>query len=156
MSAPPVPATPQASPRPAAPAGARGGGAWTAFLVMAFAVVGMTGVLGTFAAQVPLERAMARSAALDATLLASRAPDPAAALERLRPDLGESADAVLSGPATPEAVEARVAAERRVTSRAVLAESADTGFRLRVVICVFAAAGALFGSMVLSVVRRGR
>lgn len=130
---------------------AKGAGAWTAFLAMAFAVVGLTGALGTFAAQIPLERALARDAVLDQALLAEHAP---AALEALRPALGESADAVLTG--TPDSLPARVAAEREAVNRGFLAESRDVGMRLRIVIGVFTAVGALFGAMVLSVVRRSR
>lgn len=151
----PAPVSPAAGPAVAGPA-TSGAGAWTAFLAMAFAVVGLTGVLGTFAAQIPLERALARDSALDQALIAARGPDPVAALDRLRPELGDSADAVLAGGTGPGGLDARVAAERETVNRAFLVESADTGFRLRIVICVFTAVGALFGAMVLSVVRRSR
>ena len=133
-----------------------GSGAWAGFLAMAFAVVALMGVLGTYAAPIPLERALSRNAALDSVLVAARAPDAAAALDRLRPELGDSADPVLGGAAAPAAIDARVAAERDRVNRAFLLESADIGLRLRVVICAFAAAGALFGMIVLSVVRRSR
>ncbi len=133
-----------------------GSGAWAGFLAMAFAVVALMGVLGTYAAPIPLERALSRNAALDAVLVAARAPDAAAALEQLRPELSDSAGPVLGGPAAPAAIDARVAAERERVNHAFLLESADIGLRLRVVICAFAAAGALFGLIVLSVVRRSR
>jgi len=42
--------------------------ALAAFVAMAFAVVGLTGVFATFAAPLPLERALAREAALDEAL----------------------------------------------------------------------------------------
>jgi hypothetical protein len=129
--------------------------AWTAFLAMAFAVVGMTGVVATYAAQIPLQRALLHEALLDRVLLVGQAPDPAQALAALRPEvseiLGEQATPVLDGPG-PLAV--RVADARARLQTSFGAEAADVGFRLRIVICVFAAVGMLFGAMVLSVVRR--
>ena len=124
---------------------------WAGFLVMAFAVVGLIGAFSTYAAQLPFDRAFARSQTLDAAVAASHAPDPAAALAALRPLLGESADRVLTGAGT---MEARVAAERSRMLADLHAEGADYGLRLRVVIAAFTAAAALFGVMVLSIVRR--
>ena len=68
---------------------------WFAFLAMAFAVVGLTGAFASFAAPLPLHRALTREAALDDALIAVSAPDPKAALEALRPRLGDSAAALL-------------------------------------------------------------
>ena len=130
---------------------------WVAFLAMAFGVVGMVGVIGTYAAQIPLQRAMLHEALLDRVLLAAQGPDGADALGALRPEvsamLGDEAAPVLDGPGPlPE----RVAAARTRLHAAFSAEAADVGFRLRIVISTFAAVGMLFGAMVLSVVRRAR
>jgi len=129
------------------------GGTWTAFLTAAFAVVGLIGAFGIYAAQIPFERALARDATLDQVLVAAAAPDSAARLEALRPRLGDSADHVLHGAGD---LPARVAAERARMLTAFGAESRDIGRRLRLVIAVFAGAGALFGAAVLSIVRRAR
>jgi len=130
---------------------ARSGGSWTAFLVIAFGLVGLIGAFGTYASQIPFERALARSATLDAALAASRQPDAAAALERLRPALDDSADAILSGPGT---VADRIEVERSRVFHRFEAEAHDTGFRLRIEIAVFTAAAALFGVAVLSIAQR--
>ncbi len=124
---------------------------WTGFLIMAFAVVGLVGAFSTYAAQLPFDRAYARSQTLDRVVDAAHAANPAPALEALRPLLGDSADRVLSGPGT---IESRAAAERSRMLADLHAESADYGLRLRVVIAAFTAAAALFGAMVLSIVRR--
>ncbi len=125
---------------------------WTAFLTIAFAVVGLVGAFSTFAAQIPFDRAMARSQALDQAVVASHRAGASVALDELRPLLGDSADHVLTGPGT---IEDRVAAERSRMLESLHTESMDYGLRLRVVIAAFTAAAALFGAMVLSIVRKG-
>ena len=125
-------------------------GAWTGFLVVAFGVVGLIGAFSTFAAQLPFDRAMARSQAIDQAVAAYHTPDPRAALERLRPLLGESADRLL--PPNGDFAE-RAAAERTLVFAELHAEAVDDGFRLRFVIAAFTAAAALFGCMVLSIAR---
>lgn len=112
------------------------------FMAMAFAVVGLTGLLGSTMAPLPLERAMARDAALDAVLQAAREPDPAAAVAALRPRLAESADAVL--PLGGD-LEARVARERAAMHARLLEQSATTGTVLRWLICIVTVLGAVFG-----------
>jgi len=128
------------------------GGAWTGFLVMAFVVVGLVGAMATFAAQIPFERALARSAALDQALAVSAQPDAAARLEALRPALGDSADSVIKGPA--DTIVVRVADERARMFKAFGEDARDTGFRLRLVLAVFTAAAALIGVVILGVSRR--
>ena len=127
------------------------GGAWTGFLVMAFVVVGLVGAMGIFAAQIPFERALARSHALDQALAASGQPDAAARLDALRPALDDSADRVIGGQGD---MAQRVAAERARMFQAFGDDARDAGFRLRLVLGVFTAAAALFGVVVLSIVRR--
>ena len=128
-----------------------GGGAWTGFLIMAFVVVGLMGGIAIFAAQIPFERALARNAALDEVLRAAGSPDAAAKLTALRPALGDSADHVLGGAGD---LSARVAAERTRMWAAFGQDARDTGMRLRLVLAIFTAAGAVFGAAVLGIVRR--
>lgn len=133
----------------------QGGLAWTAFLAMAFAVVGMTGVVATYAAQIPLQRALIHEALLDRILLSAQAPDPAQALAAFRPEasaiLGDQAAPLLDGPGP---LGARVADARTQLRTSFGAEADDVGFRLRIVICVFSVVGMLFGAIVLSVAQR--
>ena len=127
------------------------GGSWTAFLVVAFAVLGLVGAFAVFAAQIPMERALARNAALDQALAASTGPDGPARLDALRPALDDSAGHII-GPAG--LMTDKVAAERARMLAAFGQEARDIGVRLRLVIAVFTAACAVFGVAVLSIVRR--
>jgi hypothetical protein len=129
------------------------GGAWNGFLITAFAVVGLVGAMGIYAAQIPFERALARNATLDQALAISGEPDAAAKLQALRPALDDSADHILSGPGD---MATRITAERARMFAAFDQDAHDIGLRLRVVLAVFTAAGALFGVIVLSIVRRAR
>ncbi len=122
-------------------------GSWTAFLMMAFAVVGLLGAFATYAAQIPLDRALARETALDQALVAERSGDPAR-IKSLQDALGDSADKIGS-------TEASLQAERLRMRSAFQAEADDVGFRLRIVIAAFTATGGLFGAFVLAIVRRG-
>jgi hypothetical protein len=117
-----------------------------AFLSFAFLAVGLTGLLATYATPIPLARALARETALDAAADAARAPDPAAALDALRPRLGESADAIL--PPTAD-VAARIARERTAVRTRFLAEADATADRLRFLIIVVTIMAAAFGAFVL-------
>jgi hypothetical protein len=128
-------------------------GTWTAFLMMAFAVLGMVGAFAVFAAQIPYERAMARSDALDLAAIQLNAPNGDKQLKGLRLALGDSADRIVNQPA-PVAI--TIARERTRMFDAFSNEAADIGTRLRVVIAVFTIACALFGAAVLSIVRRSR
>ena len=121
-------------------------GSWTAFLMMAFAVVGLLGAFATYAAQIPLERALARETALDQALAAERAGDKTR-LALLQDALGDSADKIGT-------TEASLYAERLRVRSAFQAEADDVGFRLRIVIAAFTVTGGLFGAFVLAIVRR--
>lgn len=125
-------------------------GTWTGFLIVAFGVLGLIGAIATYAAEIPFDRAMARSHALDQAVAAAQMPDPKAALDKLRPLLGDSADRLLAGPGD---IAARAAAERSRVFNDMHAESEDYGFRLRIVIAAFTGATALFGAMVISIIR---
>ncbi len=124
---------------------------WTGFLVVAFAALGLIGAFGTYAAQLPFDRAMARSTTLDQLIAASHAPDAPAAEAKLRPLLGDAADDLLRGPAP---IEPRVEAERRRMFADMYAESKIYGFRLRSYIAVFTVMTALFGAFVMSFGRK--
>jgi hypothetical protein len=123
---------------------------WFAFLAMAFLVVGLTGLFASYAAPLPLARALARDAALDAAQEALAAPDPAAALEALRPRLGDSAAALL--PAGGD-MPARIAAERRAMHARLEAEADATASRLRMLIMVVTVMAGAFGAVILGAAR---
>jgi hypothetical protein len=118
---------------------------------MAFAVLGLVGAFATYAAQIPFERALAISQAMEQAVALSHQPDAAARLQALRPALGDSADAVLNGPGD---MTARTEAARMTMLQEFGRESEDIGMRLRIVIAVFAGAAALFGAAVLGIVQR--
>jgi hypothetical protein len=128
-------------------------GTWTAFLMMAFGVLGLVGAFAVFAAQIPYERAIARSDALDLAAAELNAPDGDKQLKGLRVALGDSAGHIIDQPAP---VATTIARERARMLNAFSAEAADIGTRLRLVIAVFTVACALFGAAVLSIVRRAR
>lgn len=133
-------------PRPGVPA------TWIAFLVSAFVVVGLTGLFGTYAAPLNLQRAMAREEALDDALQAAGRND-IAALEALRPRLAESAAAILP-PGGDMA--ARIAAARAAMRAQLTAEAEEAATRSRWLIVVMTLMGAAFGAAVLLLSSRRR
>jgi len=122
-----------------------------AFLVMAFVVVGLTGVFASYAVPLPLQRALAREAALDDALAAARGPDPRDAVAALQDRLDDSAAAVL--PVGGD-MAARIAAERTAMRARFLAEAAAVATRVRWLICVITVMAALFGVAVLHIGRK--
>ncbi len=124
----------------------RNTGTWIGFLTMTFAIVGLLGLFASFAAPLPLERALARETTLDQALAAG---DAKAALEPLRDRLDDSAATVIDG-AGPLA--ARVAAAR-VAMRVSLQHEADAvGQRLRLMLGVVTLVAAGFGAFLLRAV----
>jgi len=121
------------------------------FLAMAFVIVGLAGIFGTYAAPVPLGRALRREAVLDKVLAAAAMPDAAARLAALRPALGQGAAAVLEGSGT---LEQRVARERARLQGRAAAESAAVGARLRLLIGIATLAAAIMGVAMLGLGRR--
>jgi hypothetical protein len=120
------------------------------FLMMSFFVVGLTGLLAAHVAPLPLDRALQREAALDEALAAARAGNQAA-LEALRPRLGDSARNIL--PAGPD-FEAKVTAERTAMRARRMAEAEATATRLRwMVILVTLLAGGFGAAMMLAASR---
>jgi hypothetical protein len=131
-------------------------GAMTGFLIVAFAVVGLTGVFATFAAPLPLHRALMRDAALDDALAANFGPAPEAGLEALRARLGESADALLpaKGAALPADMPMRIARERVAMRARFMVQAQETDLRLRWLLGVITLTGAAFGVAALRMSRR--
>jgi hypothetical protein len=129
----------------------RNSGTWTAFLAMTFIVVGLTGLFATYATPIPLERALARDAALDEALATEGQPNQAALLEGLRDRLDDSAAAVIKGTG-PLAV--RIAAARSAMHAELQHEADAIGDRLRFMIIVVTVLGIVFGAVILGAVAR--
>lgn len=124
---------------------------WTAFLLVCFAIVGLTGLFGTFVVNVPLLRALERNATLDEALAAARAPDAAERLERLRRPLADSAAAVLSGEGT---MEDRVARERVLVRQRQEREAQGVTGRVRTLVVIVTVMAAAFGVLIMGLSRR--
>jgi hypothetical protein len=112
------------------------------FAGLAVGVVGLTGIFATYATPLPLERAMAREAALDAALMAANSSDPKAALAALSPVLGDSAAALADAPAAD--FTARIWAERKAMRARFAAEAAQVATTLRYLVAVVTLTGGLF------------
>ena len=119
-----------------------------AFLAMTFAIVGLVGLFASYAAPLPLQRAMARDATLDQALVAG---DSKAALEPLRDRLGDSAGTVIDG-AGP--LPARVASARAAMHAELLHEADAVASRLRLMLGVVTVVAAGFGVALLGAVAR--
>ncbi len=129
---------------------------WSGFLAAAFVTVGLMGLFATFAAPLPLQRAILREATLDAAQVAAHAPDPAAALAALGDRLDESGDALIrpGGGVWPD-LDARIAAERIAMRARMTTDGQALATRLRWLICVVTLMGAAFGVAILAAGRRG-
>ncbi len=123
-------------------------GASMGFMAMTFAVVGLTGLFASYAAPLPLERAMQREAAFDAALSPTLSTAERAGL---RDQLGEDADQVLNGAGD---LTQRVEAARHTARRRFQTEEAAVTSRLRLLVLVVTGAGALFGVAVMNVTGR--
>lgn len=122
------------------------------FLMMSFAVLGLTGLLAAHVAPLPLERALQREALLDEALAAARAGN-SAALEAMRVKLGDSARTILPAGAD---FEAKVAAERTAMRARRMAEADATATRLRWMLVAVGLLSAGFGAaMMLAAIRGG-
>lgn len=127
---------------------ARGSGHWVAFLTMGFVIVGLAGVFAVYAAQLPLLRGMAHDKAIVAVAIA-----PPSESDALRQVLGRDYDRLM---AAPGPLPARIAAARNASRDEFLKQAADIRQRLIIVLVVVTLASALFGAMLLSVVRISR
>jgi hypothetical protein len=124
-----------------------------AFVAMAVGVVGLMGVFATYAAPLPLDRALAREAALDDALAAAGGPDETARLQALRPRLAESAAAVEQGAGS---LAERIQRERVAMRERFVAEARALAGRLRLMIVVVTAVGAGFAATVAGGIGRRR
>ena len=123
-------------------------GTWSGFLAMTFVLVGLIGMFASYATPLPFERGFREEIALDRALATG---GQATALEALRPDLAEQADAVIGG-AGPLA--GRVARARSMLSSRVEREGGALGLRMRFWIAVFTVIMALIGAAILAVASR--
>ena len=126
-------------------------GTWTAFLAMAFIIVGLAGIFASYAAPLPLARALERETALDEAQAAAHRPDAQAAIEALRPRLGDSADALLPVGGN---MDARIAAARRAMRAQLTEDARIAALRSRWIIGVVTLMGIAFGAAVLHAARR--
>ena len=121
------------------------------FLAMCFAIVGLVGLFASFAAPLPLARAMAREATLDQAQLALHSANPQAAMDVLKDRLDDSAQAFSPLPADPDAA---VAAERVAMRARLRAEAAAVASRMQLMICIVTAMAAVFGCAIIGFGRR--
>jgi hypothetical protein len=128
----------------------RNSGTWMAFLAMTFVVVGLTGLFASYAAPLPLERALARDAALDEALASGGQHD---LLDKLRLQLDDSAATVIDGTGP---LEARVASARASMRAELLHEADSVGSRLRMMIVVVTLLAAVFGAVIVGAASRSR
>jgi hypothetical protein len=118
-----------------------------AFLAMTFMVVGLTGLFASFAAPLPLQRAMARDAALDEALASGGKPE---VLAGLRDRLDDSAAEVIDGTGP---IETRVNTARAAMRAELLHDSEAVAERLRWLVVIVTVAGAIFGAAVVGASR---
>lgn len=114
---------------------------WAAFLLMCFAVLGLTGLFASYGPQIPLERALARLQLLDQ----AQAADPAG-LEALREPLGPLAGAVIDGPGTAND---RIATARAAVQVEAGRETASVAHRVRLMLLSITVMAGLFGAGVM-------
>jgi hypothetical protein len=136
---------------PSQPRRASNSFAATGFLAMCFAIVGLVGIFATFAAPLPLQRAMLRDIALDDLLTGLHGAQPQAALEALKPRLDDSAPAFTPLPANPDAA---VAAERQAMRQRFREEADATAYRMKLMIIIVTVMAAVFGAAITGLGRR--
>ena len=122
--------------------------AWGGFLVMAFVILGLCGLFATYAAQLPYQRELFAETKLDGMIGSS---DASARLDVLRDTLGDDGVGAFSAGGSPDQ---RIETARLVLRKHFQDQAADIALRLRIVLVVFTGASALFGIMVLSILRR--
>lgn len=135
------------------PPPARRGGSLIAFLTMAFVVVGLAGILATYAAPLPLARALHEEAMIDDALAAGHAAD----IDAMAAALGKNDEARFGGAPTANRagdLPARAAALRAALRQTMTAEAEAAAWRLRFLIIVATTAAALFGAALMGAARR--
>lgn len=116
--------------------------AWYGFLAITFAVVGLAGLFGSYACQVPYRRGEGAEQVLDR----AAATHSMAELAAMKNDLGDNAAIMLRA---DQPLADRVVAARAATRARVVLDAADIGRRIRVVIGVITLVSALFGCALL-------
>lgn len=129
----------------------RNNGTWMAFLAMTFVVVGLTGLFATFAAPLPLERAMLRDSVLDEALATAGRPDQANLLASMRTRLDTSAATVIDGAGD---LATRVASARAAMHAEMQHEADAIASRLQLLVVVVTAVGAVFGAVIIGAAAR--
>ena len=129
----------------------RSNGPWMAFLAMTFVVVGLTGLFATFAAPLPLERAMMRDTLLDQALATAGRPDQASLLAGMRTQLDSSAAAVIDGTGD---LTARVSGARQAMHAEMQHEANAIASRLQLLVVVVTAVAAVFGAVIIGAAGR--
>jgi len=125
---------------------------WTAFLLMCFALVGLTGMFASYAVTIPLDRMTARTGVLDQVLAAARQPDAPARLTALRTYLGpDVSKTVMDGPGD---LFDRVAAQRAVVIDEGEREARSVTYRIRVLVAVVTVAAGFVGCGIMGLSRR--
>jgi len=117
-------------------------GAWYGFMAVGFAVAGLAGVFGTYASQIPYQRAEIAEQVLDRAALAGSP----AALAAMTAELGDNA-AILARTDLPLA--GRIAAARAATRARAAAQAADVARGLRLDIGMITLGSAAFGCFLL-------
>ena len=118
---------------------------WVAFLLMCFAVVGLTGLFASYGPLIPLERALVREDVLDRALVLGRAPGGAETLAGMRDELGTVADTVLA----PGDLTTNVLAARAIVRSEELREGASVAYRVRLMLFMITLLAGLFGAGVM-------
>ena len=128
---------------------------WAGFLAAAFVALGLMGLFATFAAPLPLQRAILREATLDQAQVAVHGSNPAAALAALGEPLDDSAGALIRKEGGIYAdIDQRIAAERVAMRARMVADGQALAVRLRWLICIVTLMAAAFGCAVLAAGRR--
>ena len=116
---------------------------WALFLMMCFAVLGLTGLFASYGPQIPLERALARLTTLDQVQAGINQP---ATLTALRNPLGPLAADVLDGQGL---LIDRIAAARTTVQAEAVRESASVARRVRLMLLSISILAGLFGTGVM-------
>ncbi len=122
------------------------------FLAMCFIITGLVGLFASYAAPLPLERAIAREKTLDEAEAALTSPDPQAAIAALKDRLDDSAKALIPLPANAHAA---IQAERVAMRARFLADSEEANTRMHWLIIVVTVMSAIFGTAITGMGRRG-
>ncbi len=123
-----------------------------AFLAMTFVIVGLTGLFATFAAPLPLERAMLRDTVLDEALATAGRPDQPTLLANMRARLDTSAATVIDGAGD---LATRIAAARTAMHAEMQHEADAIASRLQLLVVVVTAVAAVFGAVIIGAASRG-